>query len=62
VSLPFTPTPTNNPISATHTSTVEAGYYLLSLLLTRDDGTVWGTTEGVRVVAGQTTSAGWDLN
>jgi hypothetical protein len=62
VSLAFTPTPENNPISATHTSNVEAGYYLLSLVLTRDDKTVWGTTEGVRIVAGQATSEQWDLN
>lgn len=62
VSLPFTLTPEHNPISATHSSALEAGYYLLNLVLTPDKGAVWGTTEGVRIVAGQTTSATWDLN
>jgi hypothetical protein len=52
--------PKGDPMKAMYsTTTIEAGYYLLTLRLYDAGAQFWGIAEAVRIVAGQTTSQSW---
>jgi hypothetical protein len=52
--------PKGNPRQAMYnTTTIAAGYYLLTLRLYDAGAQFWGIAEAVRIVAGQTTSQSW---
>jgi hypothetical protein len=62
VTLTFSLTSHGNVATAYTKTALSAGYYLLTLRVTRDDGSVWGTAEAVRIIAGQTTSETYPLD